>query len=304
MDTVSSTGSCFAFEVRSDLSFAFLRGGSGDPLEVVEAPDPGPPSGEPLIRWDPKPDHPFEARLHADGDGYRFWVRDVGTYDVRPADRRIAIPAGAAPIPREERLWGIPTVLCFLDRGDHSLHAGAVDVGGAAVAFGAPGRHGKTTLASAFVAAGYRLLSEDSTCLRPGAVPEVLPGPAMLRVRPDSYARLEIPGADVLLTEPDRVHLALDPATRGGSDPVPLAGLVMLRTHDEPSIDLTPVPPDQAIQDLWTLSFHPPTDEGRAACFERITALATTVPIWNLTRRLRYDDLADVIDAIAATVRA
>ena len=239
-------------------------------------------------------------RARATGSGWRTWAPTTSA----PRSGGSTVPADAPAIPREERLWGISAVLCFLDRGDHSLHAGAVDVGGVAVAFGAPGRHGKTTLASAFVAAGHRLLSEDSTCLRPGPPPAVVPGPAMLRVRPDSFAELDIPGADVLLTEDDRVHLALDPATRGGSDPVPLAGLIMLRTHEAPSIDLTPVPADLAIQDLWSLSFHPPTDEGRAACFERVSALAATVPVWNLTRRLRYDDLGDVVDAIAATVRA
>ena len=84
--------------------------------------------------------------------GIPFWVDGLGTYDVRPGGAlpRIVVPAGADPIGREERLWGIPAVLCFLARGDHSLHAGSVDLGGRAVAFGAPGRFGKTTLAAAF----------------------------------------------------------------------------------------------------------------------------------------------------------
>jgi hypothetical protein len=84
---------------------------------------------------------------------------------------------------------------------------------------------------------------------------------------------------------------------------VPLAGVIMLRTHDDDTIDLAPVPPDAAIQDLWTLSFHLPTDDGRAACFDRVAALAATVPVWNLTRRLRYDSLDEVIDTIAQAVQ-
>jgi hypothetical protein len=297
-------GSCFGYGIRSDLPFSFVREGGGEPLMIDAAPGIPRPDGPPLIRWEPRPDHPFEAELHDGGEGtYRFWVDGVGTFGVRPGRRAITMPAEGEPIRREERLWGIPAVLCFLERGDHSLHAGAVQIGESAIVFGAPGRFGKTTLASAFVAAGFRLLSEDSTCLRPGATPAVLPGPAMLRVRPDSYDALSIGGTRVLDRDPDRVHLALDPATRGDGEPVPLAGVIMLRTHDDDAIDLTPVPPDAAIQDLWTLSFHPPTDEGRAACFERVVALAASVPMWNLTRRLRYDSLDAVVDTIAQAVR-
>ena len=57
-------------------------------------------------------------------------------------------------------------MLCFRARGDTALHAAAVEVDGQAVVLGAPGTFGKTTLAAAFHAAGHRLLSEDTTCIR------------------------------------------------------------------------------------------------------------------------------------------
>lgn len=297
-------GSCFGYGIRSDLPFSFLREGDGEPLLIGAAPGLLEPTGEPLIRWLPRPDHPFSARLHTFEDGFRFWVDGTGTFDIRPAERRITMPEEADPVRREERVWGIPAVLCFLERGDHSLHAGAVEVDGSAIVFGAPGRFGKTTLASAFVAAGYRLLSEDSTCLRPGPVPAVVPGPAMLRVRPDSFEALTIGGTQVLDRDPDRVHLALDPATRGGGDPLPLAGIILLRSHDGDTIDLRPVTVADALPDLWTLSFHLRSDEGRASCFDRVSALASSVPVWNLTRKLRYDSLDAVIEKMTSVVAA
>jgi hypothetical protein len=299
----ASGGGCFDFAVGSGIPFRYLRAGGTDPLEVVEQrSSPDAPTGDPLIEWRPRADHPFHARLHAGGEGYRFWVDGLGTYDVRPGGAlpRIVVPAGADPIGREERLWGIPAVLCFLARGDHSLHAGSVDLGGRAVAFGAPGRYGKTTLAAAFVAAGHRLLAEDSTCVRTtGAGASAVPGPAMLRVRRDTFEHLAVPGATVIARDDDRVHLSLDLERRGTCDPVPLAGVVLLRAWEEDTCRLEPVSTDDAIPDLWALSFHPPTDDGRAACFDRIAALVAAVPVWNLYRPLRYDRLPQVIDLIA-----
>lgn len=296
---LSTPRGCFGFQVRSELPFEFLRRGGREVLTVAERDTGGAPSGDPIREWLPRADHPFHARLHQAGDDYRFWVEGLGTYDIHPQERpRIDVPAGADPLAREERLWGIPAVLCFLARGDHSLHAGAVDLGGRAVAFGAPGRFGKTTLASAFVGASHRLLSEDSTCLRIGSPTAVLPGPAMLRIRRGTRAGAAIEGTTELARDEERVHLSLNEDRRGTADPVPLAGVIFLRTWEEDGCRLEAVAPDEAIPDLWTLSFHIPTDEGRADCFDRIGRLVTAVPVWNLYRPFRFDRLPDVIDAI------
>jgi serine kinase of HPr protein (carbohydrate metabolism regulator) len=196
---------------------------------------------------------------------------------------------------REERLWGIPTVLCFLSRGDHSLHAASVEHGGRAIVFGAPGRFGKTTLAAALVGAGYRLLSEDSTCLRRSADDVVVvPGPAMLRVRRNPDRTVEVPGGRVLQVD-ERVHLAIEPQLRGTGGPVPADAIVLLRESADGQPRLERVAPEEAIPDLWALSFSTPTDEDRRRCFDGVTSLAARVPIWNLHRPLRYDVLDAVI---------
>ena len=48
-------------------------------------------------------------------------------------------------------------------------------------------------MAAAFHRAGHRVLSEDTTCVRLGPEQAVVPGPAMLRVRHDVAAELELP---------------------------------------------------------------------------------------------------------------
>ena len=214
---------CFGYEVRSDLAFEYLReGGATDVLEVAETrrDDPG-AAGEPLREWLPRPERPFTARLFGEDGGWRLWVADMGSFHIDPAAGSIEVPRGAQPLLREERLWGIPTVLCFLSRGDHSLHAASVERDGRAIVVGAPGRFGKTTLAAALVGAGYRLLSEDSTCLRSSPKDVVVvPGPGHAPGSTRSRPPRGGPGGRVLQVD-DRVHLAIEPQLRGTGDPSP-----------------------------------------------------------------------------------
>jgi hypothetical protein len=294
-------GAVAGFAVRSDVPLAYLRSGRADAaLEVgvgsggsePEPPDP------PLREWAPLPENPFHAKLWRTSDGDRLWIEGVGWYAIDTRAGRIEIPAEASPVSREERLWGIPTSLCIVAHGDQTLHAGSVDVGGAAILIGAPGRHGKTTLVTAFHGAGHRLLSEDTTRCRPGGDALAFPGPAMLRVRRDSFERLGVPDATVVGEDADRIHLAIDPARRGTTDPLPIAGIVLLREAEE--IRLERVPPELAIPELWALAFKLPTDEDRARCFDAVGGLVGSVPVWNLHRPLRYGTLEQVIDAVVS----
>ena len=162
-----------------------------------------------------------------------------------------------------------------------------------------PGYFGKTTLAAGFDAAGYRVLSEDVSCIRLTSAPAVVPGPAMLRVRHDVAGQLVLPRARAVAESGDRVHYSLDPDRRGDSAPVPLRAVVLLRSVEE-GIVLEPVPATDALRDLWPLSFRLPTAEDRARCFEGIAQLAASVRLWNLARPLRIDALESVVERIVA----
>lgn len=85
----------------------------------------------------------------------------------------------------------IPRILCH--RGRMVLHASAVELaGGRAVAFTGPSGVGKSTLASAFLAAGDGLITDDCLLLenRSGAV-QALPSYPSLRLWPDSARVLQ-----------------------------------------------------------------------------------------------------------------
>lgn len=291
-------GSCFGFEIHSSLSFKYLRGGKGEGLRITwpsEEVEGG--HRQLLYEWLPRPGHPLHARLYQVGDLYCFWVAGMGTFVVDAEHHRIAVPEATDVVQREERLWGIPTGLCFLRRGDIPIHAAAAEVEGSAVLLAAPGRFGKSTLAAAFHTAGHRVLSEDLSCLQFSPTISVIPGPAMLRIRQDVMHRLTLRNAQVVRQDAERCSLALDEGRRGSCCPVPLRAAVLLRESTS-GVLLERVPATTAIPDLWNLSFRLPTAESQARCFQAVADLAKGIPTWNVLRPLRLEDLPETVDKI------
>lgn len=289
-------GSCYGFEVRSSLPFAYLREGPGDPLEVAGPAPAGPHPGDRLlVEWRATPELPLEAELYSDGAAFRLRIGDAGWFSVDPGGPRIEVPAGGG-LRTEERLWGIPALLCFRARGDLPLHAAAIEVDGGALLVSAPRTYGKTTMAAAFHRAGHRVLSEDTSCIRLGSAPMVVPGPAMLRLRPDVAARLDLPRARRVGEDADRVHYALNEP--GGCSPVPLRAVVFLDEADGEAA-LEPVPQPEALRDLWALSFRLPTEEDVTRSFSGVTDLASSVPSFRLCRRLDLAELDEHVSLLA-----
>lgn len=299
-------GVCFGYRPLGLARFVQLRAGDGDPLAVEEAPDEVTRAavermGDPLLTWVPRPENPFSARLYRDGADFVFDVDGLGRYAVDPMAPAIAVPKDADAYLRESRLWGIPASLCFSHRGDIPLHAAAVDVGGSALLFVGPSRHGKTTLAAGFQVRGHRLLAEDTACVRLDPGPSVVPGPPTLRLRPDVAAAVRPTGAEAVVTDPDRLHLLLAPEHRGTGAPVPLAGIVFLHVGAGPEAVLEQRAPAQCLPALWITSHNLPTDSDRVQRFEQIAALAAAVPLWDLVRPLELAALPALIDLLVQT---
>jgi hypothetical protein len=298
----SAERSCFGYAIQSSLPLVYLRPGSGMPMHVSERGDLAQrPAEAPLLEWLPRPDHPYRASLYAAGDGYLLWTEHLGTMEIDPMASSIILSPTQDPARREAGLWGIPLALCFAQRGDLPLHAAAVDVGGSAILLAAPGCWGKTTLAAAFLQAGYRILSEDISCYRQSPTPTLLPGPAMLRVRRDGYERGRFAGTQVVAEDEQRVYLAVDAARRGDGAPVPVSAIVFLRSAAS-GVTLARVAPADAMRDLWALSFRLPTDADRVRCFEGIATLASSVPIWDLHRPLEFANLPEVVETVSLAV--
>lgn len=296
LSATTTRGTCFGFAVQSSLSFHYLRAGDGEPLHVaVRTADDHPSENQLLKEWTA----PFEARLYGDGGVYRLWIAGSGWFEVDPHVPRITVPENAEPVRREEQLWGMPALLCFLARGRLPLHAAAVEVDGEAILLGGQRTLGKSTLAAGFAHAGHRLLNEDLCCLDLVERPAVVPGPAMLRVRPDIGATLDFPFARQTKHTDDRRHLALDETSRGDCRPVPVRGIVFLQRSDD-GVRVERVPTVTAVRDLFSLSFRLPDEESRAKCFTGVSDVARAVPVWVVHYPRRLDELPRVVEAIAA----
>lgn len=288
----------FGFSIRSEVPLQFLRhGGGSGVLEIVETPErEDVQRGDLLGLWNLKgTSYPARARLFRVPGGYEFETTDTGRFTIDLERGRIEVPVMADVMLREQRLHGAPMILSFLSRGDFSLHAAAVELGNGAVILGAPSRFGKTTLAYAFQQAGHRVLSEDLVCCRPSTC-EVIPGPALLRLRPDVY-QLNLPeGLFVAGERPDRYFVGFTPEKAGSGAPVPIRGIVFLREGD--TIDVDEADPRIAIKDLWHLSFRLESFEDRADSFRSLTKLAGAVPMWRVTRPLTLEALAPTVEIV------
>lgn len=290
-----SCGTVFGFEVHSTLPFQALRNGTGEPLFVVAPSRPGlRPDDELLIDIDRRN---FRAKIFGNGLTYKLWVGHAGWFEIDPRERSISVPEGLDPVLREELLWGVPALLCFLHRGDLSLHAAAVEVAGEAILLAAQEAHGKSTLAAAFAQRGCRLLSEDLTCVRFGdGCPSLVPGPATLRLRNDIGSQVPVDFGRHLAGGADRLRYALRNELRGDCTPVPIRKVFFLRTSDD-GIRAERIRGVESLPDLWRFSFRI-TPAQKAACFERIADLARDVPIHNLIRPLRLDALDPTVDFV------
>jgi hypothetical protein len=122
----------------------------------------------------------------------------------------------------------------------------------------------------------------------------------MLRVRRDVFARLEVPSTYVVAEDHERVHLALVQEARGDGAPVPIGAIIFLRRgQGAPVIERRTA--RESIPDLWALSMNLPTDEDRSRCFQGVSALAGSVPTWNLERDFTIDEIDEIVDLIITT---
>ncbi len=298
--------SCQGFTVNSEFGFRLTRPGvSRDQLSVVPMLGEPPSADQPqILDW--QTELGVVARLYGGGRIFTFWADAVGWFRIAPFDGTIEVPDDATDAHRREiQLWGVPTMLAFTRRGDLSLHAAAIDIDGSAVLVAAPGRFGKTTLSVAFHGAGYRLLSEDISRIQLAPTePLVSPGPAIVRMREDTFDGNPPAGMSVASRARGRVELAIDDDRRGDATPLPVRAVVLLRETHEDRIELERVATMDAIPDLWTLAFRLPESGDRSRAFQQVAAFADRVPVWNLFRPLTISGLPNVVATVAKLCQA
>lgn len=293
---MSIVGSCLGWSIDSDLPFQFLRPGHGEGILEVKEWDPlEHPSqdGELLVRWQPRNEQAFHGSVHRMSDGQLIIeTSDAGWFRLSPRGKRLDVPKDSDPTTREIRLLTTPMLLLAAINQKTSLHAACVDIGGRAVAISAPGGSGKTTLAGALLRRGHGLLAEDVTIIDDSGM--VLPGPDLLRLRPDVAPRI-LESTDLEVVHQSNERVIVRSGTRR-SEPVPLSAIVFLKNGDRCTHERRFDP--KRIADLWQVGFHFPNLSDRERAFKGLANLADTIAIYDLKRPLRWESLECSMDIV------
>lgn len=223
--------------------------------------------------------------------------------DVLVADgRRIVVdPAEKTPHEVIRHLVIGPAFNHLLHQRDvFVLHASAVAVDGAAVAFVGESGQGKTTTAAAFLRDGHRVLSDDVAAITfPPDGPVVRSGYPSIKLDPAVVDRFDLEIEQVPRTcgARDRHFYRMD--RDQPTDPVPLERIY--RLEDGGGVEIGSMPPERQLMTLvsntYTVAVLGDTREA-STNFDRCATLAETVGVRRLRRPRRLEVLSDVVEAV------
>jgi hypothetical protein len=209
------------------------------------------------------------------------------------------------------RLFLLGAALGYLchQRGVLPLHAATLyrtgPTGPAAIAIAGRRGAGKSTLALALTGAGYGLLSDDLTVIRPD--PDIVPVlPAYPRLKL-WRASLDAAGVPIEGFRPVRAGMEkydLRPAGDFDPAPMPLRAVVILEEGD--ALAMTRLEATQALPAL-----HPHVCRRRVGAllgrrrhiFTGLAAIVRRIPVYILTRPKRFELLAETTELIDRTLR-
>jgi hypothetical protein len=258
---------------------------------------------------------PFRGR---DGSPYcRFYrtpageaLRFAGT-DFHLGAREIHARGTAPAAEVEEQLLGPVLAFWLEQRGIVALHASAVALDGAAVAFLAPSGAGKSSLAAALVAAGGVLLTDDLLALdHRGGRPHARAGYPQLRLAPSAAARWAGSRAAPPVRDGDKCRVPVGDGGWGAfcGAPVPLVRLVLpSRGGATAPVELAPLGRREALIELVRHSYVPRLTEAaglQPARLARLARLVARVPARRLVYPTGHDRLPEVVAALARDLAA
>jgi hypothetical protein len=138
------------------------------------------------------PDSPCSITLQRSDSGFRLRHSCTGQFDISRDGSSITCAPVAAAAPESLRydIAGRVMSVVLHAGGALCLHASAVQISGKVIAFVAPKRYGKSTLASALMGAGARLVTDDMLAVELSPRISALPGIVGLRLRDDAAQRI------------------------------------------------------------------------------------------------------------------
>lgn len=226
----------FGSLMESDIAFPDLAlGGEGDVRWRVSRVGALAPMHEPRELGRETIYDSVAATLYAHRDGHRIVVDDTGSFDLQADGRIFVAPlATASEAFIRAHILGRVLATALHTDGWLPLHASAVLTREGVVAFLGPKGMGKSSLAAAMVAAGARLVTDDTLPCQASMPPRAWPGIQALRVREDVREALALQSGDPLDVDSRRFLVQLGPERRS-QKPEPLAALFLLAPAEDDS---------------------------------------------------------------------
>jgi hypothetical protein len=233
---------------------------------------------------------------------YRIWARGFGRYLVAADGMEVRCERGAVVEHAQERfLFAQVLPLASVLRGFELLHASAVSLNGAGIAFAGPSGTGKTTLATRLVLRGSGFLTDDALALERGTEnPIAHPGPPYVAVfaGDDGQADIVAQIGQVVGTS-DKLNVLLPVEAR----PVPLRVVYHLESGSE--LELEAIGRD-VVRRLLANVFVPYliTPERLQRQLDVVQLLSDGVPQFRLQipRTMAVEEALDTVEAHAREV--
>lgn len=259
---------------------------------------------EPFQQW-VSPNGTVWTAFHRRENGYLLRFPDLADFELSPDGVCVvAWPAPGTSAGTVEHLYLNQVMPLALSRqGQLVLHASAVELGGLGVAFIGESGRGKSTLAASFATTGARFLTDDGLQLRLSDGRWLItPSHPSVRLWEDSehavilYPATQAPAVDytakVRLLAGD--HIAFCAEAR------PLQRVYFLGDGTAPTLAIKALAPAEALIALVKNSFLLDIEERQMLAwhFEAMVELAALPIFFHLDYPRRYEDLAQIRDAI------
>jgi hypothetical protein len=212
-------------------------------IPLTEFLPSGAGSGEVVVRLGPEPHWVAGVRDRRDylaiaSDEARFWFKGVGGFTVTSGSEIAIHPENGVDLSLL-RLYveGMMMAMTLHQRGFCVLHASVVDMGGYAVAFVGHVGAGKSSLAGALYARGYRVLSDDNAAVDLSAGhPTTVPAYPCLKLFPAIASVLGFENGSLGVLHPSLPKLGGSIQSRFDPAPLPLKRLYVLGRDHSPEI--------------------------------------------------------------------
>ncbi len=253
----------------------------------------------------------FERAALDDGGSYLRWGRSIEFLVTGDGARIIGRRGGRTGLELFEALMLGPALsYALVQQGLEPLHASVVSINGQGVAFLGPSGRGKSSLAAAFVQAGYHLVTDDQLVVtRQGTALMAHLGPPRIKLMRRMATRLR-QGRPAGITMPLLAPKLAMPMVDGEQalTAVPLRAIYVIgearrseaRAQAHAQVRIRHLPLRQACLALIANTFN-----GRVATAERlsrqfafVTNLAGSIPVRRLSYPRRLPLLATVRDAV------